>query len=426
MPGQKKRMLCDGGGLYLQIRRMKKGAISKSWLFRFDTGFTATTESGKTRHIERFHGIGPLYDVSLAQAREKASELRNARREGIDPIEAKKQRRAANAIAAVKSITFDECTRAYLTAHRAGWSMKHAQQFENTMTDYASPIIGRLPVGMIDTPLIIKVLEQELEGEGPLWSVRAPTAQRLRGRIEKVVDWAATRGYRSGENPARWKGHLKNLWPEARRVRAVKHHEALPYAEIPAFMAALRAVKGMPARALEFTILTVARSNEVLGAKWEELDPLMWIVPKERMKGRKEHRVPFAREVANVFRDHPEGRDMSGYLFPREGDSSLKLNHTAMRMVLVEIGYKGLTVHGFRSTFRQWAADKTSCAREVVEMCLAHKTADATEAAYQRSDLFEKRRKLMQQWAQYCMTPPAAKSEPTVTSLTNFFRRRAG
>jgi integrase len=330
----------------------------------------------------------------LKRAREDARKARELVHDGIDPIEARKTKRMQQRLDAVKLMTFDECAEAYIAAHDPSWSNpKHRQQWRNTLRDYASPVIGDLAVSAVDTGLVLKVLE-------PLWTSRPETASRLRGRIESVLDWAKVRGLRDGENPARWRGHLDHLLPARSRVRKVQHHAALPYGEINALVTLLRAQKGIAPRALEFAILTAARTGEVLGAKWSEIDTAagMWTIPADRMKGGREHRVPLCDRVLAII-EEMRGHDRE-LVFP--------LSEKAMAMLLRRIGRNDVTVHGFRSTFRDWAGEVTSFPNHVVEMALAHAMPSAVEAAYRRGDLFEKRRRLMAEWARYCETKRTA------------------
>jgi integrase len=278
----KKGMYHDGGGLYLQV------AVSgaKSWIYRYML-------DGRAREM----GLGPLHVISLSEARARAAECRRLRLDGIDPIRARKDNRDEVKLEAAQAISFDACTEAYLEAHEAEWrNAKHRQQWRNTLKTYASPVIGNLPVQSVDLELIMKVLE-------PIWQAKPETASRLRGRIEVILDWATVRGFRKGENPARWRGHLDKLLPARGKVRKVKHHAALPYPAMPTFMAELRQEDGIGARALEFLILTAARTGEVIGARWEEfdLDEGIWIVPPERMKAGKEHRVPLSDRAVEII-----------------------------------------------------------------------------------------------------------------------------
>jgi integrase len=384
----------DGGGLYLQVTAAQDGTLSRSWIFRFAVG-------GR----ERKHGLGSLKDVGLAEARDAASKCRLMRREHVDPIERRAADRADRHLAAAKSITFDKAADRYVAAHRAGWrAAKHVMQWRKTLADYAGPVFGKLPVGAIDTSLVMQVLE-------PIWSTKPETAGRVRGRIEAVLDWAQARGFREAQNPARWKGHLSKLLPARSKVRKVRHHPALPYAEVGSFMAALRSQEGTGARALEFAILTAARTGETIGAKWSEIDfvDATWTVPAERMKGgQREHRVPLGLGALSILQRMHALRQ-NEFVFP--GDRPGKpISNMAMLQLLERMGRGDITVHGFRSTFRDWAAERTSFPREVVEAALAHAVGDKVEAAYRRGDLFEKRRKLMSAWEVACARPARAAS----------------
>jgi integrase len=378
----------DGRGLYLQV----SGPSARSWVFRY-------TINGRTHYL----GLGSAYTIDLKRAREDARRAREMVHDGIDPIEHRKTKRMQQRLDAVKAMTFDECAEAYIAAHDPSWSNpKHRQQWRNTLRDYASPVFGDLAVSAVDTGLVLKVLE-------PLWTSRPETASRLRGRIESVLDWAKVRGLRDGENPARWKGHLDHLLPARSKVRKVQHHAALPYGEINALVTLLRAQKGITPRALEFAILTAARTGEVLGAKWSEIDTAaaMWTIPAGRMKGGREHRIPLCDRALAII-EEMRGHDRE-LVFP--------LSEKAMSMLLRRIGRNDVTVHGFRSTFRDWAGEVTSFPNHVVEMALAHTIPSAVEAAYRRGDLFEKRRRLMTEWARYCET------QRTASGITPMRRR---
>lgn len=369
---------CDGGGLYLQV----SATLSKSWIFLY-------SRHGKSREM----GLGSGRDVSLAEARAKAAEARRQLVDGVDPIEAREGRKAHERLEKAGTITFDECAKKYIAAHRAGWrNEKHAEQWESTLKAYAEPVIGKLAVKDVDTGLVLRVLE-------PIWVKKPETANRLRGRLERILDYGRVRGYRSGENPARWRGHLDKLLPAALNRKNRKHHAALPYDQIGAFIEELCAQEGTAARALEFTILTGTRTQEVIGAKPEEIDlkKALWTIPAERMKAGKEHRVPLSARAIEII----EAQAPSTYLFRGRKDDT-PLSNMAMLELLRRMGREDLTVHGFRSTFRDWAAECTGYPREVCEMALAHAISDEVEAAYRRGDLFEKRRRLMLDWAKYC------------------------
>ena len=365
----------DGAGLYLRVG--PTGA--KAWVFRY-------------RRDGRLHdlGLGPLHTISLAVARQRAQKCREQRLDGIDPLEAKRAGRAAARLEAAKTMTFEDCAVAYIAAHQAAWTnSKHRKQWPATLTAYAYPVFGALPVNAVDTALVMKVLE-------PLWVIRTETASRLRGRIESVLDWARTRGYREGENPARWRGHLENLLPKKSRVKPVAHFGALPHAEISGFMAGLRQKEGIAPRALEFLILTAARVGEVAGATWDEINlgERLWTIPARRMKGRKEHRAPLSDAAMAVIGKMAACRQ-SEQLFPGVSSASLLA-------VLHELHTVNVTVHGFRSSFRDWAAEISGFPAEVAEMALAHQVGSAVEQAYRRSDLFARRRQLAEAWAAYC------------------------
>ncbi|MCJ2077900.1 tyrosine-type recombinase/integrase [Methylobacterium sp. E-016] len=372
-------MYGDGGGLWLQV----SGKGAKSWIYRFTLG-------GKARAM----GLGSANTFSLAEARDKARDCRKLTAEGLDPIEIRSGRRQDAAVEAARAITFRSSAASYIGAHRAGWrNAKHAAQWTATLETYAYPAFGDLPVQAVDTGLVMQALE-------PIWSAKPETATRVRGRIESVLDWATARGYRRGENPARWKGHLQNLLPKRSKVQRVEHHPALPFAELPAFMRLLESQPGIASKLMAFTILTAARTGEALGARWSEIDMEagIWIVPAERMKGGTEHRVPLSAAALAVLAQM-RGFDET-FVFP-SGRRSKPLSNTVMLMLLRRMGRTDLTVHGFRSSFRDWTSETTHFPSEVVEMALAHTVESKVERAYRRGDLFEKRRELMDAWARY-------------------------
>ena len=378
--------LADGGGLYLQI----SAGGSKSWVFRYRDG-------GRLREM----GLGPTHTLSLADARDAALFCRKQRINGLDPIAACLTARAAARLEAARAVTFEQCAESYIESHKASWqNAKHAAQWGSTLKTYAYPVLGKVAVAGIDTGLVLKAVE-------PIWSTKSETASRLRQRIEAVLDWAKVRGYREGENPARWKGHLDHSLPSRAKVAKVEHHAALPYAEIGPFMTSLQAQPGTAARALEFAILTAARTGEVLGAKWMEvdLDARMWTVPAERMKAKKEHRIPLSDRAIAILLSLKE-RSAADFVFPG-GKVNKSLSGMALLMALRRMKRDDLTAHGFRSTFRDWAAEQTSFPREVCEHALAHSLPDKVEAAYRRGDLFDKRKGLMDAWGAYC-TPVCA------------------
>jgi integrase len=385
----------DGGGLYLQI----KAAGARSWVFRYRMG---------GRKPPRDMGLGSLDSVSLAEARLKAADKRSLISDGVDPIEARKRDKAAAALDASKAITFKDCATAYLAAHREGWrNQKHAAQWTATLEAYAYPKIGKLAVRDVDAGAVLKVLEQkcdDLPGKPTLWSGKTETASRVRGRIEAILDWAKVRQYRAGENPARWRGNLEHSLPKRTKVQKVKHHEALPYGEVGAFVAQLRGQDGVAARALEFVILTATRTSEAIGARWDEIDQDkgLWVIPAERIKAGKEHRVPMSAAALEIIKAQAKVRE-GEFVFPG-GKSRRPLSSNALLALLKRMKRDDLTVHGFRSTFRDWAAEQTNYARDVAEMALAHAIGDKVEAAYRRGDLFKKRESLMADWAKYCGT----------------------
>jgi integrase len=371
----------DGGGLYLQISRWR----TKAWLFRFE------------RHgQERQMGLGPLAVISLADARERARAARRLLLDGQDPIEFRNAERAARRVAAAKGISFQQCGEAYIKAHGASWrNEKHRVQWSSTLKTYAYPVLGKLPVTAIDTALVLKVIE-------PIWSEKTETANRVRGRIETILDWARARGYRDGDNPARWRGHLDQVLPRKSRIAPTKHRPALPYAAIPAFMQKLRARESLSARALEFLILTAARTNEVIGARWSEIDlqGKLWTVPSTRIKSKREHRVPLSTPAIAILRTAVNG-DANAFVFADA--NGRPLSNMAMLELVRGMDSSGIVVHGFRSSFKDWAAETTRHENIVTEMALAHVVSDATEAAYRRGELMLKRRALMEDWAQYCV-----------------------
>jgi integrase len=390
----KTTLLADGNGLYLRIG--PTGA--KSWVLRY--------MAGRKSHDM---GLGSLGLVGLREARERALQQRRLLRlEGIDPIAKRRAARQAAMIDAASAMTFKSCAEAYIAAHNAGWkNPKHAAQWASTLQTYAYPILGDLPVQAIDVGLVIKVVE-------PIWSTKPETASRVRGRIESVLDWARVRGYREGENPARWRGHLDKLLPKktkvARAVRAAKgrgeHHAAMPFVEVRAFMTRLQEREAVAARALAFSILTAKRTEEVIGARREEIDFVrrLWTIPAGRMKGEKEHRVPLSEAALAVLGEMgwPDQRMCrAGYLFPGAKPGRPLSNMAMLNLLKKRMGYPTLTVHGLRSSFRDWAAECTHFPAEVAEMALAHVVDDKVEAAYRRGDLFEKRRQLAAEWGRY-------------------------
>ena len=375
----------DGGGLQLLVK--KSG--SRSWVYRYML-------KGKSR--EKGLGQAGPGGVSLADARDLAAALRLKVRAGIDPLEEQQQQAAALLAAAqaakIAGVTFKAVAEAHIAANEAGWrNDKHRQQWKNTLASYVYPSIGEIAVAEIGTAHVLQILE-------PIWQAKPETASRIRGRIEAVLDAAKARGYREGENPARWRGHIATILPPRSRLKR-GHHKALAYDDLPTFIQTLRGRQAIAALALEFTVLTAARTSEVLGAKWGEVDlsKAIWTVPGDRMKAGREHRVPLSPRAVEIL----ETTKLLGSeeLFPsRDGG---RLSSMAMTMLLRRMGADG-TVHGFRSAFRDWAAECTGYAHEVAEMALAHSIESKVERAYRRGDLFDKRRRLMDDWAAYCAT----------------------
>jgi integrase len=389
----------DGGGLQLLVK--ESGA--RSWVYRFML-------NGKSRDV----GLGPAAGPgakALVDARDDAINLRRLVKAGIDPLQQRVEETAQAAAAAqeavVAGITFKASAQAYIAAHEASWrNEKHRWQWGATLEAFVYPTMGDIAVADIDTSHVMAVLE-------PIWSSKPETASRVRGRIETVLDAAKARGHRDEENPARWRGHIDKMLPKPAKAKAERnriagsdgHHRALPYADLPTFMDRLHAREAVAALALEFTILTAARSGEVLGATWPEVDleAAVWTVPAARMKAGKEHRVPLSARAVEILT--AIGKAKGKYLFP--GNSNDTLSVMAMTMLLRRMKVDA-TPHGFRSSFRDWAAESTGYAHEVCEMALAHTIGNKAEAAYRRGDLFEKRRRLMADWATYCTTPAAA------------------
>ena len=375
---------------------------SRAWVLRIAVG-TKLGKEGRPVIHRRDVGLGSYPEVSLAEARDRGRELRKQVRDGVDPVVMRQAAKAQAVLEVAKTKTFQDSAAAYIDANRAGWKNdKHAQQWENTLAAYVYPKFGHVSVSLVDTGMVLDALQQSVGKPGEtLWLSKTETASRLRGRIEKILDWAAFRGYRHGENPARWKGHLEHELPARNKVQKVEHHAAMPYAEMAGFMTKLRSREGVSARALEFAILTAARSGEVRGASWSEIDlqNQVWTIPADRMKAGREHRVPLSDEVLGLLLALPreEGSDQV-FLAPKGG----QLSDMSMTAVMRRMGMGHLTQHGFRSTFRDWAGETTTYPREVCEHALAHRLADGVEAAYQRGDLLAKRARLMADWAKFC------------------------
>lgn len=412
----------DGRGLYLQVH---KGG-SKSWIYRY-------TFKGRVRAM----GLGATHLVSLAEARALAQEARLLKDQGFDPIDRRQAARPepapkVEAALPMEGFSFKDAAAAYIQANSAAWrNAKHLAQWSATLEAYAYPVFGQRPVGEVNTNLVLNALE-------PIWATKSETASRLRGRIESVLDWATVRGHRQGENPARWKGHLDKILPAKSKVARVEHHAALPFKAMPKFMQDLQGREGTAARALEFAILTAARTGEVIGAQWSEIDfeARTWTQPAARTKTRKEHRVPLgdaAMTILAAMRDAtheaqrellllygkpiPNDLKLEGFIFAgmRRGKG---LSNMALLKTLERMGHADLTTHGFRSTFRDWAAETTNYPNELVEMALGHAIAGKVEAAYRRGDLFEKRRGLMRDWEGFCGGRSAGGARSTEASIS--------
>jgi integrase len=371
------------------------GVEARSWVLRLMVG-------GRRREM----GLGPFPEVTLAKAREKAREARELVRQGADPIQ--RQQAASDTLraAAAAARRFDDCANDYIKAHAAGWrNVKHAQQWRNTIATYVSPVIGSLPVRDVALGHVTKILE-------PIWTEKNETASRVRSRIELVLDWAIARGLREGPNPARWRGHLDKLLPRPAKVNRRGSHPALPIAKAPAFVQRLRLVQGSSARALEFLIYTAARSGEVRLAKWGEFDlaAKAWTIPADRMKAGREHRVPLSERALQLLETLSPGKADELLLAAPNGGplSDMALTQCVRRMNAVgepewvdARSGREVVPHGFRSTFRDWAAECTNFPNEVAEMALAHVIDNKVEAAYRRGDLFDKRRQMMDDWAAF-------------------------
>jgi len=376
--GKDRAVIPDGGNLYLQLVAGKEGHTARSWVFKY--------ELVGVRHEM---GLGPLHTVSLVEARNQARDLRQQLLAGVDPLEARQKARKALLAERARSVTFKQAAEMYLDLHLSSFkNAKHQDQWRNTLATYVYPKIGGLAVVDVDSPSILKIIQ-------PLWATKTETASRIRGRIERILDYATTSGFRSGDNPA------AKVTASLPKRNGRGHHAALPFTELPAFMAELRGRDSISARALEFTILTAARTGETIGATWDEFDlkAKTWTAPATRMKAGKEHRVPLCDRAVDILRDLDRHR---GKVFALSDMAMLELLR-GMR--------PGHTVHGFRSSFMDWAHERTAFPKAVIDKALAHTVSDKVEAAYRRGDLFAKRAKLMQQWGDYCAKPMAVSAD---------------
>jgi integrase len=378
--------LADGLGLYLVV----EGEFSKNWVFEYQF-------NGKRRYM----GLGSALDVSLADAREKRNEYRKLKANGVDPLEQKRATRAAQALTAAKAVTFKEAATRYMDANRAGWDKRHALQWQSTLEQHAFPKFGDLPVGAVDEALVLAVLQ-------PILTTANVTATRLRGRIESVLDWAKAMKLREGENPARWRGHLEKLLMAPKRAHRIKNLASMPFGDVPEFMQKLRSQSDVvAAAAMQFLILTAGRKNEVVEAKWDEIDlnKAVWTVPAERMKKRIEHQVPLSRAAVDILERMQKSR-INEYVFFATIRGTKRISDAVLGRLMDAMGCEEFVPHGFRSSFRSWAGAKTNFQREVAEAALAHKVGDQTEQSYQRDNLIEKRRLLMDAWAAFATSDP--------------------
>ena len=378
-------LLADGGNLYLQATRGADDHVRRSWVFKFE-------QAGRRREM----GLGPFSTIGLAEARQRARELRQMLLDGVDPLDERQKARMAALAERARTVTFRQAAEMYLSLHRDGWRHpKHRQQWENSLARYVYPTLGAMAVADVNSGPVLKIVE-------PLWSTKTETASRVRGRIELVLDYATASGFRSGDNPAR---HITASLPKQARVKRVKHHAALPFADVPAFMAELRGRReSVSAHALEFLILSATRTGKSIGAVWSEIDlkARVWVIPAARTKTNREHRVPLSARAVELLTALPRrGR----YVFAA-GTRDEPLNHTALGGLLKAMR-PSTTVHGFRSSFRDWAAESTNYPAIVAEMALSHSVGTSVEKAYRRGDLFAKRRALMNAWARYCAKPVA-------------------
>jgi integrase len=371
----------DGAGLYFRVT----ATGTRNWVLRYQLG-------GRRRDL----GLGRYPTIGLADARERAHAARRLIADGIDPVDQRAGKAAERKTASAKAVTFEDAARAYIAAHRGAWSTKHATEWPATLERFAFPAIGALSVAAIDVGLVLRVIE-------PLWNTKTETASRVRGRIELVLDWARARGYRGGDNPARWRGHLDAILPAPSKVAKVTHYAAMPYAQLPTFLERLRTSDSIGAACTEFIVLMACRLGEAIGASWAEIDRdnRIWIIPAERMKGRREHRVPLSDQAMAVL-DRMAAVRHSEHVFPSPAKLGAALSSLGVTRAAARAGAGDYTLHGFRSAFRDWCAEATNTPSEVAEMALAHAVGNKVEAAYRRGNLFEKRRELAAAWGRYC------------------------
>lgn len=395
----------DGGGLFLQVTAGKDGGVRRSWVVRFRIpGPEGLARNARGEFVAKTFemGLGSAATVSLQAAREAAAKAKALAAQCVNPLADRDRERRQRAETAAKSMTFGEAAERFLDAHEASFkNEKHRQQWRNTLKTYVEPVFGAVDVAAVEVSHVLKVLE-------PIWQTKTETASRVRSRIERVLDWAKARGLRAtAENPARWRGHLEFALPKQGDLKKVKHHAALPYADLPAFMVELRELHGIGSHALEFTILTAARTGESVGARWKEIDfaERVWLVPAERMKAKRAHRVPLSDAAIAVLNQLRLDRGEDDYVFP--GLDMMKPISTATMAKTLSTIRHDCTVHGFRSSFRDWVSEATSFDGATAEAALAHVVGDKVEAAYRRGDLFAKRREMMDAWAAYCSTPAA-------------------
>jgi integrase len=399
----------DGAGMYLCVTGRQTGFWSRRFQLR-----------GRQRELS----IGPVKAYDLIEAREKNREVSKLLADKVDPIARKRAAHAAEAEAAAKAaavMTFRQICENYILDHQAAWThAKHGKQWKQSLRDYVYPVLGALPVGLVDVPAVLKVLEQHVPAvngrpAGKFWEARHVTADRVRNRVELVLNYATVRGHRSGDNPAAM-AKIAHALPAGNKIAVVKSFAAAPYSEVPTIIAELRRREGIAARALEFLILTAGRTDEVLGAKWDEINlaEKVWTIPPERMKAGREHRVPLAPAVIALLEALPREAD-NAFVFI--GVNHPRLSPNALNALLPRMGRSDITVHGFRSSFRDWAAEQTNFPHEIAELALAHTIGDAVVKAYRRGDLLDKRRRLAEAWARYCTAAPVQAKPGKVVPL---------